>query len=214
MEIDNRYLSKDYGLINAFPDREGTDENAPLYSIEYLLLKDEINLSNNLDRFIRWSFNLDTNAYNQRPNNNGSHEDYMSPDQLIAFVAFFNFEGANFKDCTEDIWKYLKRHLFTYDNLTGEINFKRLMQPLAVFFVWYSATGNLFAKWGMILSCWKSCREFYKNPQAESSGVLKAFVCLRSLGIEDEYCEQFFEHAFEVYFPSPEHPIRKVLTEI
>lgn len=159
--IENKWLDNEYGLLNAFPDRKDEDENSPLFTIEYLLLTNEgYDFFPPLSIFIHNCRvkNARLGLYNQRPKNNGSHEDYMSPDQLIAFCAFFNIIKLN--ERVISIWKYLKIKLFTYDNISQKTNFKRLMQPLAVAFVAYSATGSWFWKQVLLACCRLSCKEF------------------------------------------------------
>ena len=213
----NEWFDPRYDLLNSAPGREYQDENSPLYSIEYLLLKhrevEDAKLFSALGQFwLDCEIYGEDGLYNQRPYRTGGKDDNMSPDQLIALVAYLKMVGR--EDEIEAIWSYLKRHLFTYDNIGRKINFKRLMQPMAIAYLG-AMTGSWFWEKVLILICRQACSEFDKENEdwhSESSGVLKSFVCLRSLKIFDEYCEKYYEEGFEVYFPEG-HPINRYLEQ-
>jgi len=163
------------GLLNSkvIPNG-GQDENAPLFSMHYILLHDgtspeAIEMSSAMLEYTKSCYIKD-GLYHQRPDNNGSKEDWMSPDQLISFVALFNQRELPHKN--RMIWRWLLLHWFTYDNMSMKTNFKRIMQPAAVAFVGASAGFISKPFWRFILMfvCIIAC---FSEP-GETSGKLKA----------------------------------------
>lgn len=203
--ISTDYLSRPWFLLNSAPHRK-EDENAPLYSVEYILKYGSSRLENAMEAFTV-ECKVSKGLYNQRVDNDGGKEDYMSPDQLIAFIAFFIINDRNWK--LANIWEYLKSHWFTYDNLTGQTNLKRLMQPSVVLFSAVAA-GSKWLTPLLSLVCLVACM----SKKGRTSGKLKAWVIMRSLGLTKtfSFCtkllkEDDWDEVFEIYFPLG-HPLR------
>jgi len=206
--MNNEYLSEDYGLINSHKNIPHSEENSPLWTVQYILRQPTLpHLTiNSLENFVFHCERRKPGLYDQRPFKSvNPKDDYMSPDQLIAFVAFFYITGD--KEEIDKIWKYLKSHFFTYDNLTGKTNFKRTMQPLAIAFVG-ACVGSWF--WKKVLKI--ACKVAFKAPLKKTSGKLKAWVCLKTLDMQYDLVKSNvnFDFAFNYYFNTygnrPDHP--------
>ena len=149
--------------------------------------------------------------YNQFPFETDGIDQFTSPDQLIAFVACF--ASDNRQQAIDNIWSYLVKHLFTYDNTTGKTNFNRTMQPSCVLFCgihaghkWLSPLLSIM----LIISCF--------TKKTETSGKLKAWVMFKSLNmkITEKICDYFINKntylkswpgVFKEYFKEEGHPI-------
>jgi hypothetical protein len=210
--ISSPYVNK-HGLLNA-KLKDIVAENAPLWSVQYLLLEHDPEL---FDALISYIHNCKTDIdglYNQFPVLHGNKDDYMSPDQLIAFLAAFKM--AKLENHIQSIWKYLKNNLATYDNLTGKINFDRTMQVGALAFAGACA-GNKLAKFVLSVACIYSCA----TKRHETSGKLKAWTMFKALdmNITESICTYFiaktpfknWKGIFLEYFQEKEHPTRKLL---
>ncbi len=200
------YINR-YGLINS-TRHESVAENAPLWAWQYILMTDNMDMFMDLTLFVDSCYTGTNGLYNQRPYSTGSNEDYMSPDQLIPFAA-----------CTRspDIFKYLVQHLFTYDNLTGKINFNRIQQPASVLFTGVVAGFSCLIPL-LSLVCIVAC---FSKPD-QTSGKLKAWTMIESLGLRrtKKVCEYIlnkrsnfrtFSGCFLEYFKEEGHPIREVV---
>jgi hypothetical protein len=211
----NKNYKSEYGLINA-KIADINAENAPLWSVEYLLLENNPVLFHSLENYIRLCKTDTKGLYNQFPIRYHNKDDYTSPDQLIAFVAFFKMSNLNSE--IKDIWKYLINHIGTYDNLTAKTNWSRIMQPAALAFVGACA-GSKWAKIALSISCVYSCA----TKKNETSGKLKAWVMFKTLNmkITEFLCTYFIKKTsfkdwkgiFFEYFQEKEHPIRKILSK-
>lgn len=222
MELkDSKYINK-YGLLNAKLTDE-VAENAPLWSIEYILLSeneedvsDATCLLMNLLDYVDLCKTDTEGLYHQLPFEAELEKDrYTSPDQLIAFIAAFKLSKQ--EDKIEEVWSYLKRHLFTYNNLTGKRDFKRTMQPSCILFTGYLAGNKLLLpllSLSLIYSCLSS--------KEETSGKLKAWMMFKTaeMTYTEKMCNMIIKanrlfrgwnKVFKVYFNEVEHPIRKLV---
>lgn len=201
----NRYINK-YGLINAHKN-ERVAENCPLWSLQYLLLEYDQKLDHDMYNFIGLC-KIKTGLYNQRPENTGSKEDKMSPDQLIAFVGYL-YKFKKDLGIHKEIWYYLYKHLFTYDNISDEINFNRLQQPQAVLFLAICA-GHVYLYPLLFISIIHSC--LFKR--SETSGRLKSWTIMKVLDMKLTYsiCTLINPNSwvkiFQIYFKNLDHPVR------
>jgi hypothetical protein len=200
-----------YGLLNS-KIGEGVAENSPLWTWQYLLMQSDDQLFKDLLSFINLSKTTTPGLYNQRPFKNNTSDDYMSPDQLIAFAAVLH--KANRIEELNLMWTYLKKHLFTYDNLTGKINFDRVMQVSVILFI----AALINKRWAKLLlipllihSCWVR--------KSETSGRLKAWtmmttlnmmstkmICTRIIKLRSDF--ETWSGCFLEYFKEAQHPIR------
>jgi len=205
------YFNK-YNLLNS-KIGEGVAENSPLWSLELYLMNNSAFVLSNLISFIGLCQTNTIGLYNQRPDNNGSKEDYMSPDQLIAFVgALYLLHPA----AVQPIWRYFWRHGFTYNNLTGKTDIRNIQQPAAVFFVAICA-GHRYLLPILSVICFISC--FFNADQ--TSGKLKAWtmievlkmnktksICSFILSIRSDF--KNWSGCFREYFPIKDHPIHEI----
>lgn len=210
--MKSQYINR-YGLLNSKLE-EDVAENSPLWSIElYLLTGDESHL-HNVVMFIDKCRTSELGLYHQRPEkeNNGTKDDYMSPDQLIAFVAALHKNNRNKN--VKEIWNYLWKHFFTYDNLQpGKINKERLIQIGAVCFVGVLAGHKSLypiLATACVYSCWIK--------QAETSGKIKSWVMFNvaEMKLTKKICNLIIKYRsefvdwvgiFQEYFPRKDHPI-------
>ena len=210
--LDKRYINR-YGLLNA-KKADIDAENAPLWTLEYLLLKEDDHLFNKLIEYIHNCHTKESGLYNQFPIVHGNKDDYMSPDQLIAFIAALK-KKEEFH-LVKSIYKYLYKHLFTYNNLKpGKIDFSRIMQPSAVLFSAVCA-GHFYFRPLLFLVLIYSCY-VKKN---ETSGRLKAWVMMNygNMKITKYICnyiikKQFgsWDNVLKEYFKEEDHPIRQLI---
>lgn len=200
----------EYRLLN--PSKlDIVSENTALCSLQYYLIQKDLKVLEALVGYLRSCKTPVTGLYNQLPfpDPKVAKDAYMSPDQLIAFVGVLKVLGQ--VDEIRKIWLYLKRNALTYDNLKAEINFDRIMQPSAVFFVAVCA-GEKWAYPGLVGAILHSC---ISNP-GKSSGKLKAWtmmqvlkmntlssVCAKLLAGFDNWSQVFLE-----YYQEKGHPIR------
>lgn len=202
-----------HGLINA-KLIEDVSENCSLFTLEYILLKknhdeDFLSLLYYLLIYIKKCKTHITGLYNQLPEIHYNKDDYMSPDQLIAFTGAFYLSGRNVE--LKQIWDYLKDHKYTYDNISGEVNFDRIMQPMAISFV---AVLNRKYQWYPMLLV--SILVSVLTKKGKSSGKLKAYVCLNVLNLKilTKICGKIlngfkdWDAVFLEYFKEESHPIR------
>jgi hypothetical protein len=211
---DSPYINSQ-GLLNA-KLADDLAENAPLWSVEYLFLKHDPELYQSLLDYIDKSYTGTPGLYNQNPIRFNKKEDYMSPDQLIAFIAALKM--ADKKDEIKAIWSYLWRHFFTYDNLQpGKTNFDRTMQLSAILFSGVMA-GHFYLKPILSAALLYSCA----TKRTETSGKLKAWVMFKSAGmkITEAVCNlliktnsylKSWKGVFFEYFKEAEHPLRKLV---
>jgi len=209
--MNSPYINS-YGLLNA-KLADDVAENSPLWSLEYLLLKHDSLLLENLVTFIRSSHTQYPGLYNQRPFVTDSPDDYMSPDQLIAFVGALKLADASL--AIKHIWRYLRSHFFTYDNLTGKTNFDRTMQLSAISFV-----GVCAGKWWWLPLLSAVCIWSCITNKTQTSGRLKAWVMsdVTGLSLTRKVMDFFvnrhwgsWKNVFFEYFKEEEHPIRSLL---
>jgi len=198
------YYSRVYGLMCVHHDLELPEENSPLWQLEYYYLSNDSKVLPNLDIYWR-ECKAGSKLYNQRPWRTGTKEDYMSPDQLIALIGYLS-ERCMQKEIDE-IWKWLKWHMFSYDNVSCKTNFKRIMQPMAVACVGYASTKSQF--WGMILKA--SCLTACQSPIESTSGNLKAWTIFNIFGFDLKELRPLvggdFRDSFGIYFGNEDHPL-------
>ena len=166
----------DYGMLNA-KRADINAENAPLWSLEWCLLSGDLDMLTNIENYIHKCKTDVEGLYHQLPESEvheDSHDAYMSPDQLIAFVGALFVLGRAKQ--IKEIWRYLLKHFFTYDNLTGKINFSRIMQPAAVLFVGACAGNKLCKALLVPVILWS-----VKAKPTQTSGRLKAWTMFKTL---------------------------------
>lgn len=209
----------DWELINP-TSWDKNSENSPLCTLQYVLFTDDSLIKLALAKFIISCKTDLPGLYHQNPpgyKNLNKKDDYMSPDQLITFVCFFSFIGHEEK--IKLIWEHLLSHLFTYDNLTGEINFDRTMQVKAVASAAVARGG--FWKFVflpiLVIGCMYS---FRPKKRGVTSGKLKVWTIVHSLGMDRTLAmctwllrfSDFpdWESVFEEYYKEDNHPLRKL----
>jgi hypothetical protein len=204
----------DYGLLNA-KLADINAENAPLWTMEYLLLKEDKRLAEAMKTYMRMCETGTEGLYHQSPTLHNNKDDNMSPDQLIAFCAAMRMFGM--KDQAKSIWRYLWKHLFTYSNMQpGKIDFERTMQLSAISFS-AAAAGHWYMRPLVSLVCIWSCA----TKRQETSGKLKAWVMFKSLNmkITEKICDilirtnsflKSWKGVFFEYFKEEGHPIRAI----
>jgi len=209
----NSPFLNDHSLLNSKVG-EGVAENSPLWSWEYLLMRWDQDLFDDLTFFISACETNTPGLYNQRPFKNGTDDDYMSPDQLIAFAAVLH-HNLQLKELV-NMWSYLTSHWLTYDNLSGKTNKDRLMQPSAVMFV-AALLGKWWAKPLLIPMLMHSS---WAKPN-ETSGRLKAWTMMETLKMPrtKRLCSWIlkkrsrfvtFSGCFLEYFSKAGQPIRQI----
>jgi len=198
------YFDTEYGLLNVHQNLQLPEENSPLWSIQYYLLntcRPDIYFS-----LVAYWGKCETETeglFNQRPWKDGSKEDYMSNDQLIALICL----NCKWKQENIRIWSYLWKHLFTYNNLTGKIDFNRLMQPKAVLVSAYSA-GHKVVLPLLSFTCILSCL----SDDHTTSGKLKAWTIMESFNLKRTmkictFLVGSWDKVFNTYYWQEDHPL-------
>jgi hypothetical protein len=195
------YYNK-FGLVNAF-NFENVSENCPIITLELLILfygADNPRITDGkLFRNLQsYTFNCRTpisGLYDNMPLDEYVHERdaFCSPDQLIIYI-LVNYMIGNRAEL-KNIYKYLRNNFCTYNNITGEIDFKRLMQPLAVFASAYSV-GKCWAKLPLGICIEYSVKS--NESKGTTSGILKSWVV---------------DQVFRLGWFSEDYPIRDVFVK-
>lgn len=204
-----------YSLLNAHRG-EIVSENAPLFSLQYYFLSGDEDMLENIIQYVFLN-KVDgvDGLYNQFPFRTNNKDDYTSPDQLIAFVGALYAKGYVKK--IEEIRSYLAKHAFTYDNLQpNTINKDRLIQPATLWFIaicsgrwWYYPLLTAALIWSCV------------DNAGESSGKLKAWTMMRTLGMDNmlKLCGKIlagfstWAEVFATYYQEPSHPNRILSNE-
>ena len=113
------FFNEEYKLLNA-TEEDIVAENTVLFSVEYFMLGNN-SIKIRIVKFLEMC-RKNKGLFNPFPNSLGTKDQYMSHDNLTAVVAFSKLNGYHYH---KEIWDYLVKHLFTYDNVSGKINFKR-----------------------------------------------------------------------------------------
>lgn len=192
-----------YGLLNASVN-DIVSENCVLFSVELLLLGGEKLPIGEYVRKARFS----KGRYYQYPleYDNDEQTTQFSPDQMISYVCWFYINGEI--DRIKEIRWFLLTRLFTYDNVSGRINFKRLMQPKAILTVLY-CSGWKWVKSLLIFTCNLSIKKGMR--EGTTSGILKAWTISTALNLKLTDCN--YDAAFLTYFKEDGHPIRELIKE-
>lgn len=215
----NPYINK-YFLLNAFKG-ENVSENTLLISLVYYHLRMKLAgnipmvLFNDIWKYTKWCDTGVPGLYNNLPKgvpivNPGDR--YTSPDQLIAYCLTLHMGGDILK--LRAIWQWLKDHYLTYDNISRKTNFKRIMQPMAIFTAAYCA-GCHWAEFPLACAIWYSVEQDQKHKT--TSGIQKSWVIDQTLKLG------LFEPGFrikdylKVYYGNDgqeDHPINLLLEKM
>lgn len=153
MKFKNKYF-----LINA-TEHETVSENTVLFSYENLLLQYNDVLNRHILNYIGLC-KISKGRYNQLPHTTGTHDDYMSHDQLTTFMNMFY--GMKLNNEYKEIWEEIKKQKFRYDNINpNKPSWKRILHPRDIIYYAYlnkSILGYLgfpFLFFSAIYSCFK-----------------------------------------------------------
>lgn len=199
-----------YNLINAQSGPpQYVNENTLLYTLAYDLYTGDKQYRNAMLYYamkLRHSKEIKGLYNNLTTLSSWGRDNYTSPDQLISIVALNNLYEHN---DNKEIWGYLWKHLFTYDNLKpNKINFDRVMQPMAILTSAVGA-GIWLLKPLLSLVCIISCLPMPER----SSGAQKAFVVASSFRMKltlsiCKYIVKGWDKVWAIYYPDKTHPIR------
>lgn len=135
-----------------------------------------------------------------------NEDKWTSPDQLIAMHCWYILLGM--KKEAREVRFYLIKNFFTYDNIGKDLNFKRIMQPMAVFTV--LSCGDL-SKFLFFIPTITTCLWADGKSEHKTSGKQKSFVIQSSLYSREYSLKDFIEFHIEplkIYYKEPDHPIR------
>jgi len=201
MNEEGSYFSKTYNLLCTTRGLNLSDENAPLTHLQYHLRHGSVPNSGYLAHY--WlKCHIAGGWYNQRPWRDGGKEDLMSPDQLIALVCFNYKTGRHLAN--QLIWETLRKHWLTYNNVTRKVDFKRIMQPMAILTAWFAATDNKLA--GLLLR--SACIIACAAPKEDTSGKLKSWTIYSSFDWWMGRLDIDWEEVWNTYYHQEEHPLR------
>jgi hypothetical protein len=147
-------------------------------------------------------------------------DQYLSRDQMIAYCIFSKEEDLNVHF---DIFNHLKRKFCTYDNVTGKVNFKRIVMPWDYIFIGILCNDKLCLRLINVLYL-KLMDTYRRGGNTETSGELLGFIQMECLGrigapgvekqrkkhnqlMDERFGAPGFAKAFGIYFPDPEHPL-------
>lgn len=209
-----------YGLLNP-TSKDTVSENTLLTTLTYhqLLKVDKryywyknADVLDSVEKYIYLCFR--DGWYNQYPEDvhiSNPDDEYMSPDQLLAIMLWLHILGRE-----KELKTLARRILFqvgTYDNVSQDLNFKRMMQPQILALAGYFGISKWFFKHALILSVEFSFAG-YEDDNTKTSGMQKAFVIMDVLFKESreyrEY-EKDFINALKYYYKEEDHPIRELL---
>lgn len=136
-----QYRNKRELLNSSKKPVEIIDENCPLYSLEEILLLNRVDPSGHisiskvakLGKYIGLLKNKN-GYYNNIVDVKTGHDAYTSHDQLRTICVFSVLYGLNYH---EEVWKKIKKGLFTYDNVIAKFNIRRLVHPRDIIFIGY-----------------------------------------------------------------------------
>jgi hypothetical protein len=108
------YFNKYYLLNSNYKPVDTVDENSPLYTYEYICLG-ETKTEYEVALFDYYKLcQTGLGIYNQYPEIKGTHEDYMSHDQLTTLC---NFSYKKRLTWHNEVWDVIKSQGFKYDNI-------------------------------------------------------------------------------------------------
>lgn len=208
----------DWGLVNSKPDEEYA-ENSILWTLEAILLgeqagEDMSHMKGKLYIALK-NCRISEGIYSQNPHytNNPEtnlREQYMSPDQLLVFMATYKLWGWEFG---KEIWEEIKRQGgIKYDNVRPNSP-ERFIHPKHLAFAAICASsplGVLLAPVlaiGAIVSC--------LAPKTTTSGKILTWVQLTTIrwNLLFSLCTWIVQlkhknwyEVFKIYFPLDDHP--------
>lgn len=220
------YLSTKYGLIT---ETDQTTENGQLFLAEYIILRDSQGFGNFNDRlnsiFDAQLFNskVKTGLYNRNPELTTRT---MSHDNLSGIFSWSKLTKTNHRF---EIWKYLLKHLGTYDNTKNTSKQLSRFLPFnpSNFFIWgLCAESNIYVLFlpfyilNLLLTL--------KKPLNDTSGKILTFIELYvhkdhwlvkhlykhfEKKMKKQYGENYLKELFSIYFGnnSVDFPINKLL---
>jgi hypothetical protein len=205
----NEYFCSEDRLLCVRTGRKLAEENSMLWQQELVLLTDRYSYKYDLHYYIMGCATKIDGLFGQLPigRERGNKEDYTSPDQLIAILS--HFYSVNRYQCTL-IWKYLRTHWFTYDNLSGKTNIQRLQQPQVVLFA-AICSGHTYLIPLLSIACLISCMA----KERDTSGKLKSWVMMRTLKMRLTYriCTWLVKDwniVSGIYFHQENHPLQMI----
>lgn len=130
----------DNGLVKVYPSEDAA-ENQFLFTLELYLIKCQIGehdekLMAAMDNYMTEIINILGQYDNLLGPRRVEHPNYKytSHDQLTAYCIY---SVLFHKEHHKEIWKQLKRKLFTYNNQTRKIDFKFFVHPRDIIFIGY-----------------------------------------------------------------------------
>jgi hypothetical protein len=218
----SEFLNK-HGLLNAFPG-EVVSENTLLISLVYYLLQQKVvynsapihlDLHRDLVKYVELCKTSTDGLYNNLPEGTEYAHDRdrpTSPDQLLSYCLVLYLAGDTHQ--LQLIWRWLKRHWMTYDNIKAKTNFKRTMQPSAVFTSAYCAGGH-WAAFPLICSIVYSVERGIRKES--TSGIQKAWMVDSVLHLDmlkrnfqiKKYLKIYYGHGSQ-----KDHPINLIMEHV
>ena len=213
------------GLINARADDSlNVNENSFLYSLEYLFRnKMDDDLVYNMIKYLTVDMRNEVRGkvlYRNVLFGTGLLRDqYTSRDQLIAYAIFSVLIGGSVH---HEIYNHIKKHWYTYDNLSGKVNFKRFVAPWDVVFLGILCQDKTAISLENIFF-YKGLDTYKRGGVTETSGELLVWTQMQILlklrypsAIEwmkryeglmmKRFGQNCWGKAFAVYFPETGHP--------
>jgi hypothetical protein len=206
------------------------DENTQMYSALYAMFipvaKRIKDYNKNMLRSIG-NCTVKSGLYNDHPENNTR---YNSHDNYTSIAAWSKHYGFGIE---KEIWNYAKRAMFTYDNISGQVNRKRIIHPRDLIFLGICG-GSIVANAlkpvlsiAIIMSFLKTKKVRYeghpvavKRVYLHTDGKVLHTLKMKALNMKLTWaiCSYIMrkkkdfgsmESAFDIYFPA-DHPLRGV----
>jgi hypothetical protein len=202
-----------YGLLNASADYPAdTNENSSLYTVEYILKKDDPNLSECFSLVKYYALcKISNGLYNQLPFHAGNNDDYVSHDQLTAMMVISKKYNMGMH---EVIWGEIRQQNDKYNNIEPGKGW--ILHPRDTMFYGMLAGSKLWYLTFPLLFIIMLISQFGR----ETSGKCLNWVrcqgmgwnwTLKILGWFMPYKD--WSSVFAVYFPDPNHPINIAFQE-
>lgn len=217
------YYNK-YGLINSDKNEE-VSENTALLSLEHIILtklldEDPSYMEVSLIEYFEKLRNPSTSRFNDVPEGSTS---YITPSQYTTLCAFSHRHGLNFH---KEFWNKVKYG--TYDNISGEFNSKRAINPKDLIYIGY-LNDNKLCKLTIPLLCVDTILAFMINYKNKASKQLLTLV--RNYGLNGKstlfnltwkLCTNIsnrksvdgYKGIFNRYFENEDHPNRVLARRI
>lgn len=192
-------------MLNArSEDPTNFNENSSLYTVEYLFLKSDEKVGLSLVKYFL-DCKIANGLYNQLPFHAGNDDDYVSHDQLTAWMCISKKYNWNMH---QEIWEEVKRQGYRYNNIEPGKGW--ILHPRDIMFYGMLTGSKLWYLTYPILLLIMVISQFGQDTSGKCLNWLRCKAMgwnwtLKILGWFMPY--KSWKEVFAVYFPDQNHPI-------